>query len=204
MKKTYGIFFITLILCIYVVNINAVVYAKDSKSTFGTTLSSAINKHIETLSYDNNTNVNRISLTSGVANTDIDVFSYATQQLYVTQDDIELMAKLVAAESIGEPYTGKVAVASVVLNRVSNPKFPNSIQGVIFQKNAFSCVKNNQIKSSPNEDCYRAVYEAINGSDPTNKALFFYNPDIATCNWMKQTNKINETTIGHHTFFKVE
>lgn len=204
MKKTYGIFFITLILCIYVVNINAVVYAKDSKSTFGTTLSSAINKHIGTLSYDNNTNINSISLTSGVANTDIDVFSYATQQLYVTQDDIELMAKLVAAESIGEPYTGKVAVASVVLNRVSNPKFPNSIQGVIFQKNAFSCVKNNQIKSSPNEDCYRAVYEAINGSDPTNKALFFYNPDIATCNWMKQTNKINETTIGHHTFFKVE
>ncbi|MBE6071603.1 MAG: cell wall hydrolase [Clostridium butyricum] len=204
MKKTYGIFFVALILCLYVININTIVYAKDSISTFGTTLNSAINKHIGTISYHNDVRLNGISLTSGFNNTDIDVFSYATQQLYITQDDIELMSKLVAAESIGEPYTGKVAVASVVLNRVSNPKFPNSIQGVIFQKNAFSCVKDNQIMSTPNEDCYRAVYEAINGSDPTNKALFFYNPTIATCNWMKQTNKINETRIGHHTFFKVE
>lgn len=204
MKKTYGIFFVALILCLYVININTIVYAKGSISTFGTTLNSAINKHIDTISYHNDVRLNGISLTSGFNNTDIDVFSYATQQLYITQDDIELMSKLVAAESIGEPYTGKVAVASVVLNRVSNPKFPNSIQGVIFQKNAFSCVKDNQIMSTPNEDCYRAVYEAINGSDPTNKALFFYNPTIATCNWMKQTNKINETRIGHHTFFKVE
>lgn len=185
MKKIYSIFFATLIISLCVINISTA-YAKTENSTKATRYT------------------NKSVLTSKNDNTTVDVFSYATQQLYITQDDIDLMAKLVAAESIGEPYTGKVAVASVVLNRVSNPKFPNSIQGVIFQKNAFSCVKNNQIRSTPNEDCYKAVYEAINGSDPTNKALFFYNPAIATCNWMKQSNKVNETIIGHHTFFKIE
>lgn len=191
MKKIYSIFFATLIICLCVININTA-YAKSQNSGFSTNL-------IKSDNYSN-----KSVLTNKNNYTDVSVFSYATQQLYITQDDIELMAKLVAAESIGEPYTGKIAVASVVLNRVANPKFPNSIQGVIFQKNAFSCVRNNQIISTPNEDCYRAVYESINGSDPTNKALFFYNPAIATCNWMKQSNKVNETIIGHHTFFKIE
>lgn len=185
MKKIYSIFFATLTLYICVININ-IVYAENSNSDFSNDFS------------------NKSILTTKKDDADVNVFSYKTQQSYITQDDIELMAKLVAAESIGEPYKGKIAVASVVLNRVSNPKFPNSIQGVIFQKNAFSCVKNNKIISTPNDDCYRAVYEALNGRDPTNKALFFYNPAIATCNWMKQTNKVNETIIGHHTFFKIE
>ena len=191
MKKIYSIFFATLIICLCVININTV-YAKNQNSTCSTNLTKS------------NIYSNDSVLTDGNSDTDVSVFSYATQQLYITQDDIELMANLVAAESIGEPYKGKVAVASVVLNRAANPKFPNSIQGVIFQRNAFSCVRNNQIVSTPNEDCYKAVYEPINGSDPTNKALFFYNPAIATCNWMKQSNKVNETIIGHHTFFKIE
>ncbi|WP_420825935.1 cell wall hydrolase [Clostridium taeniosporum] len=114
------------------------------------------------------------------------------------------MAKLVYAESIGEPYDGKVAVASVVLNRVMSPNFPNSIREVIFQKNAFSCVKNGKIKANPNQTCYNAVYDAIKGYDPTNEALFFYNPSTATCAWMHQTQKQDTKTIGHHTFFKIK
>ena len=114
------------------------------------------------------------------------------------------MAKLVYAESIGEPYAGKVAVASVVLNRTMDPHFPNTIRDVILQKNAFSCVKNGKINANPNQDCYNAVYDAIKGADPTNDALFFYNPSIATCNWMRDTEKFNQTTIGHHTFFKIK
>jgi spore germination cell wall hydrolase CwlJ-like protein len=64
--------------------------------------------------------------------------------------------------------------------------------------------KNNKINANANQDCYNAVYDAIRGADPTNDALFFYNPTIATCNWMKETQKINQTTIGHHTFFKIK
>lgn len=131
----------------------------------------------------------------------VEVFSSKQTLLYITQSDLDLMAKLVYAESRGEPFEGKVAVASVVLNRVVSPQFPNSIKEVIFQKNAFSCVQNNEIAANPDQNCYNAVYEAIRGVDPTNNALFFYNPQIATCSWMKSTSKTDVTTIGNHVFF---
>ena len=89
-----------------------------------------------------------------------------------------------------------------MLNRLLNPGFPNSIEGVIFQTNAFSCVRNRDIKANPDQSCYDAVYEAINGTDPTNEALYFYNPAIATCSWMKQTQKKDTKSIGNHVFFK--
>ncbi|MGL4572132.1 MAG: cell wall hydrolase [Clostridium sp.] len=133
---------------------------------------------------------------------DIEVFNQKGSSLKITKADIDLMAKLVYCESRGEPFEGKIAVASVVLNRVMNPKFPNTINDVIFQKNAFSCVQNGKIVAQPNKSCYDAVYEAIRGKDPTNEALFFYNPEIATCSWMKSTSKKDSKTIGNHTFFK--
>lgn len=132
----------------------------------------------------------------------VEVFSYGQEQLYITQADIDLMANLVYAESRGEPFEGKVAVASVVLNRVLSPSFPNNIKDVIFQSNAFSCVRNGQIIANPDQNCYDAVFEAIKGKDPTNEALYFYNPAIATCSWMKGTVKKDSKAIGHHIFFK--
>ena len=132
----------------------------------------------------------------------VEVFNHGQKQLYITQNDIELMAKLVYAESRGEPFEGKIAVASVVLNRVLNQGFPNSIKEVIFQPKAFSCVKNGEIVANPDQSCYDAVLEAISGKDPTNEALFFYNPAIATCSWMKSTEKRDTKSIGHHVFFK--
>lgn len=132
----------------------------------------------------------------------IAVFNHGNSRLNLTQADIDLMAKLVYAESRGEPFEGKVAVASVVLNRVLNPKFPNNVHDVIFQPKAFSCVVNGNIVAYPDDNCYAAVYEAVKGWDPTNEALFFYNPEISTCTWMSRTAKVDSTTIGHHLFFK--
>lgn len=134
----------------------------------------------------------------------VEVFNYGQKNLSITQSDIELLAKLVYAESRGEPFEGKVGVASVVLNRVLSPNFPKSIKGVVFQANAFSCVVNNDIVAYPNQDCYDAVYEAIKGQDPTNEALYFYNPTLATCSWMQAAEKTDIKTIGQHVFFKSE
>ena len=201
MKKTCSIFVTALILYLSVININpafAVALDEACSETKNVSLNVEINEN------HSNTNIEYASKSNEQNNEVLEVFNHATQQLYITGEDIDLMAKLVSAESIGEPYTGKVAVASVVLNRTIDPHFPNTIQQVIFQKNAFSCVKNNKINAIPNQDCYNAVYDAIKGADPTNDALFFYNPTIATCNWMKETHKINQTIIGHHTFFKIE
>jgi len=201
MKKTCSIFVIALILYLDLININPV-FAADLGETCSETNIILLTQKID----DNysNTYIKDISRSSENQNDVLEVFNHASQQLYITGEDIDLMAKLVSAESIGEPYTGKIAVASVVLNRTIDPHFPNTIQEVIFQKNAFSCVKNGKINANANPDCYNAVYDAIKGVDPTNNALFFYNPTIATCNWMKETEKINQTTIGHHTFFKIK
>lgn len=201
MKKTCSIFVAALILYLSVININpasAENFSEACSETKNVSLSQKVNES------NSNTNI-KSNLQSNEKNNDVlEVFNREAQQLYITGEDIDLMAKLVSAESIGEPYAGKVAVASVVLNRTLDPHFPNTIKEVIFQKNAFSCVKNGKINANANQDCYNAVYDAIRGADPTNDALFFYNPTIATCNWMKETPKVNQTTIGHHTFFKVK
>ncbi|SHJ76343.1 N-acetylmuramoyl-L-alanine amidase [Clostridium cavendishii DSM 21758] len=133
----------------------------------------------------------------------VEVFNHSNKSIYLTEDDVHLMAQVVYAESKGEPYEGKVAVASVILNRVVNPKFPNTISGVIMQKNAFSCVKNGVINVEPDTDSYKAVKDAIKGADPSNNALFFYNPKSSTCSWMGQIEKKNKKSIGQHVFFQI-
>lgn len=131
----------------------------------------------------------------------VEVFKENNQMLYLKQSDIYLMSQVVYAESKGEPYEGKVAVASVILNRALSDSFPNTIESVIFQPRAFSCIVDGQINVEPTQECFDAVYDALNGTDPTGDAVFFYNPDIATCTWMHTIEKHNVISIGQHLFF---
>jgi N-acetylmuramoyl-L-alanine amidase len=138
------------------------------------------------------------------------VFNNLNQSLCITDDDVYLMAQVVYAESCGESYSGKLAVASVILNRANHVKFPKSVSGVINQKNAFSCVKEGKVfhggKANivPDSSSYTAVLDALKGNDPTYQAVFFYNPEIATSTWMKDIKKANIKTIGNHVFFLVK
>ena len=133
----------------------------------------------------------------------IEVFKENNTMLYLTNEDIYLMSQVVYAESKGEPFEGKVAVASVILNRAVDCSFPNTIKEVIFQPYAFSCIVDGKLSVEPSQECFDAVYEALAGNDPTDNALFFYNPQIATCNWMKGVEKINSKSIGQHLFFRI-
>ena len=112
--------------------------------------------------------------------------------------DIYLLAKCIHAEARGEPYLGQVAVGAVVLNRVKSSAFPNSISGVIYQPYAFTAVIDGQINLEPNETAYSAARDAMNGWDPTNGCLYYYNPATATSSWIwSRTVKL---TIGKHRF----
>ncbi len=133
----------------------------------------------------------------------IQVFTLNDRNVYITEEDIYLMAQIVYAESRSEPYDGKVAVASVILNRVKSPGFPKTVEDVIKQKAAFSCLKNGEIHVIPDKISYQAVLDALKGKDPTNNAVFFYNPKIATSTWMKEVSKKNVKPIGNHVFFVV-
>ena len=118
----------------------------------------------------------------------------------ITNEELLLLSKLVTGEARGESYEGQVAVAAVVINRVKDPRFPNTIKDVIYQKNAFSVVKNGRINAQPTSSTYRAAQEALYGNDPTNNAIYFWNPDISTCNWINTLNP--HLRIGNHVFAK--
>ncbi len=116
----------------------------------------------------------------------------------VSSANLDLLAKCVYAEARGEPYTGQVAIAAVVLNRVKSSSFPNTVSGVIYQKNAFTCVSDGQINLTPNATAYSAAKDALNGWDPTNGCLYYYNPATATSKWIWSLKV--ELKIGKHSF----
>ena len=116
----------------------------------------------------------------------------------VTSSDLYLLAKCVHAEARGEPYVGQVAVAAVILNRVKDAAFPNTISGVVYQPWAFTAVNDGQINLEPNSTAYQAAQDALNGWDPTYGCLFYYNPAKTTSKWIYSRQVV--TTIGDHVF----
>ena len=113
-------------------------------------------------------------------------------------NDRYLLAKVIYAEARGESYTGQVAIGAVVLNRVDDSRFPNTIAGVIYQPWAFTAVNDGQINLEPNQKAYQAADDALNGWDPTYGCVYYYNPQTATSKWIWTTKKV--TQIGKHVF----
>ena len=112
--------------------------------------------------------------------------------------DLYLLARLISAEARGEPYVGQVAVGAVVLNRVEHPSFPSTISGVIYQPGAFSCLDDGQFDEPISESAYRAAQEALDGSDPSSGAIYYFNPVTATSAWIWSRPLIVQ--IGNHRF----
>lgn len=115
-----------------------------------------------------------------------------------SSQDVALLARVVYGEARGESYTGQVAVAAVVLNRIKSSSFPNTVSAVVYQPYAFTAVMDGQINYTPNQTAYNAAKDAINGWDPTGGALYYYNPKTATSAWI-YSRKVT-TTIGNHVF----
>ncbi|MBO8138557.1 MAG: cell wall hydrolase [Desulfotomaculum sp.] len=120
----------------------------------------------------------------------------------ITSEDIDLLARLIHAEARGESFMGKVAVGAVILNRLSSPYFPQTVREVILQKNhyvyQFSPVGDGSINLEPDKSSRLAAIQALKGDDPTNGALFFYNPQTSTDTWIR-TLPVT-TKIGNHVF----
>lgn len=116
--------------------------------------------------------------------------------------DLQLMARAINGEARGEPYEGQVAVGAVILNRVSSSNFPNTIAGVIYQSGAFTAVSDGQINVAISESSsvVKAAQDALNGWDPTNGAVYYFNPNTATNSWIWSRPQIK--TIGKHIFCK--
>jgi N-acetylmuramoyl-L-alanine amidase len=104
-----------------------------------------------------------------------------------SSSDVDLLARLITAEADSEPYNAKVGVGAVVVNRIKDARFPNSISGVIYQKSngyyQFTPVENGWINRAASADAKKAAYDALRGSDPSNGALFYFD-DSATNKWL--------------------
>lgn len=127
-----------------------------------------------------------------------------TPRIPFTEADLDLLARLVRAEAGGEPYLGQVAAAAVTINRVLDPRFPNTLYEVIYQQNGgvyqYEPVMNGSI-DRPASDAHRqAALDALYGLDPTGGALGFYNPaTVRQGNWVRQWPISSH--IGNHVFF---
>ncbi len=126
--------------------------------------------------------------------------SSSTSSSNVSSSNLNLLSRVVYGEARGESYTGQVAVAAVVLNRVKSSSFPNTISGVVYQSGAFDCVSDGQINLTPDATARKAAQDAINGWDPTYGAIYYFNPATATNKWI--WSRPMTVTIGKHRFCK--
>ncbi|MBA1333668.1 MAG: hypothetical protein HPY66_0061 [Firmicutes bacterium] len=125
--------------------------------------------------------------------------------------ELYLLAKMIECEARYEPYEGKVAVGAVILNRVKSSKFPNTIEGVIFQKGQFQPISDGGWeKKEPSKQSYNAAEEALRGIKPTGEngedvgnALFFIYEEIAgeRAVWWFKSRLRYITSIGNHDFY---
>ncbi|GCD83550.1 hypothetical protein PTHTG4_26130 [Parageobacillus thermoglucosidasius] len=122
----------------------------------------------------------------------------------ISASEKDLLARLVHAEAKGEPYAGKVAVATVVLNRVDHPDFPDTIRAVIYERSgghyAFTPVQNGTIHEPVDREACQAVEESLAFRGLGNGSLYVYNPKTAKSNWLR--SKPITVVIGNHVFAK--
>ena len=122
---------------------------------------------------------------------------------FYKSDEVLWMARIIQAEAGGESFLGKIAVGNVVLNRVRSPLYPNTIWGVIFDRQhgtQFSPVSYGTIYNTPSAASTIAAKICLEGYSISTEALFFMNPRISTSSWISD-NRPYLFTIGKHDFY---
>lgn len=117
---------------------------------------------------------------------------------YYNADDLYWLSRIIYAESGNQPLSGKIAVGNVVLNRVKSPRFPNTIHGVIFQRNQFSPTKNGTINRTPNAESVMAAKLCLDGAVELDNVLWFNRVGLKS--WASR-NCTFVATIAQHSFY---
>lgn len=117
----------------------------------------------------------------------------------ITYDEAQMLMKIAQAEAGGDGKDGMAMVMAVVLNRVEDERFPDSIEGVIFQEHQFSPIKDGRYyEAEPDAECHMALAEIERGEYDTVDALYFEN---ASESWQSK-NCVYLGSVGHHRFYK--
>ena len=117
---------------------------------------------------------------------------------YYEEDALYWLSRIIYAESGNQPLSGKIAVGNVIMNRVESPLFPDTIYGVIFQRNQFSPAASGSIYRDPSEESVIAAKLVLDGAEVMDDALYFNRVGL---NCWAARNKTLVATIGDHSFY---
>ena len=127
--------------------------------------------------------------------------SVRRQILSLSEESQTMLMKIAMAEAGGEDLTGKALVMNVVVNRIRDKEFPNTVEGVIFQPGQFSPVDDGRYWDMvPDEECHKALYMVVNGWDESKGATYF-RTNVSGETWHSEALQ-KLFTHGNHTFFK--
>lgn len=118
--------------------------------------------------------------------------------VFYEEESVYWLSRIIYSESGNQPLAGKIAVGNVVLNRVYNPNFPDTIYDVIFQKNQFSPASSGSIHRDPNASSVIAAKLVLDGAEVLDDVLFFNQVGLK-CYASK--NRTFVATIGGHSFY---
>lgn len=122
---------------------------------------------------------------------------------FYDEDALYWLSRIISAESRGEPLAGQIAVGNVVLNRVRDADYPDTIYGVIFDRQygvQFEPVINGSIYAEPAASSVLAAKLVLEGVDLSRGSIYFYDPAKAQSSWIGQ-NCTYVMTIGVHQFY---
>jgi len=118
-----------------------------------------------------------------------------------TDADLRLLAKITMVEAGNESYEGQLAIANVILNRVNDSRFPDTIRGVIYSGKQFPPAHNGLLdKSKPSATALRAAKDALNGKNNVEAAVYFFNPAVSRGPFWNGLDVVAK--IGSHSFAK--
>lgn len=146
------------------------------------------------VSWDAVTNTVRITSGTGLIDSGESFYDY---------DDVYWLSRIIQAESGGESFEGKLAVGTVIMNRVMSSEFPDTVYDVIFDSEygvQFTPTSNRRIYNTPSEESVIAAKICLDGYRTDTSILYFLDESIATSKWIVN-NRAYILTIGCHDFY---
>ena len=115
-------------------------------------------------------------------------------------EDLKWLSHIINAEAGNQSLEGQICVGNVVLNRVANEKFPDTVRDVIFSPNQFCPVKSGTVYCTPDADAVAAAKLCLEGVNLAGESTYFVNPTTGSTAWFRQ-NLTYVMSVGDHDFY---
>ena len=124
-------------------------------------------------------------------------------EYYYDDGDLFWLSRIISAEARGESFEGKLAVGTVIMNRVAAPSYPDTIYGVIFDMKdgvQFTPAAIGTVYDVPDADSVAAAKMILEGYRSSGEIMFFLNRRIAESFWITDNCRY-VMTVGNHDFY---